>query len=83
MKYTMYMKVHKKADYPLRKAIRETIEERGVNQSELCRRAGVNPSALYRYLRGQRDMLGRKVDAVRIMLGLILVDPLGDEDEEL
>ena len=68
-------------DYPLRRAIRETLEARGISKLELCRRAKMNPSALYRYLSGKRDLLAKAADRLRIELGLDLSDPVDNEEE--
>ena len=67
-------------DYMLRQGIIETLKARGMSQSEAARRAGISRTRLGDYVRGRRDMHGAAVDAVRRVLGLVIVDPLADDD---
>ena len=79
LSYTNGVKPEK--DYNLRRAIRNTIQIRGMNQAELCRRAGICKSQLSRYLACKHDMLGGSVDRLRSALGLLIVDSVPDEEE--
>jgi len=67
------------SDYRLRRAIQETLKARGMSQREAARRAGISHSRLNQFINGRRDMLGRHVDSVRWVLGLIIVDPLDSD----
>jgi len=69
-------------DYPLRRAILDAIEDRGIGAAELSRRAGIHRQQLWRYKRGMCDLLAENADRLRVVLGLIIVDPLGEETED-
>lgn len=68
-------------DYPFRTAIIETIRRRGISKRLLCRRARITESQLYRFLLHDKDLLGRNLDNLRRALGLIITDPVPDDDE--
>ena len=69
-------------DYRLRRAIQETLKARGMSQREVARRAHISHSRLNQFINGRRDMLGRHVDAVRWVLGLIIVNPLENTEDD-
>lgn len=76
-----YSMIAGESDYRMRRAIQETLKARGMSQREAARRAGISHSRLNQFLAGKRDMLGRHVDAVRFVLGLVIYDPLTCEDD--
>jgi len=68
-------------NYPLRRAIIETIRLRGISQAALRRQTGIGQVRLWRYLTGKRDMLAGAFERLRVALGLIIVDPISEPEE--
>jgi transcriptional regulator with XRE-family HTH domain len=56
----------------IRSAIATAMTDQAVSQSELARRAEVNPSRICDYLAGRRDLTGATLDRLCAALGLLL-----------
>jgi transcriptional regulator with XRE-family HTH domain len=67
----------------LRAVVQEALWDRGIQQRELGRRAGLSESAISRFIRGERFMSPEAIDKVLDVLGLeIVIRPRRDREEE-
>jgi transcriptional regulator with XRE-family HTH domain len=66
----------------LRVTIQETMWERGVQQAELARRAGMSEAAVSRFVRGSRGLSFEAIDRVLGVLGLeVVIRPRRDRKD--
>ncbi|MEM7624789.1 MAG: helix-turn-helix transcriptional regulator [Planctomycetota bacterium] len=56
----------------LRTAVRLAMKHRGVKEGRIAREAGVDPAVLWRFIRGETELLGGNLDKLAASLGLRL-----------
>lgn len=61
-----------------RQALRETVGERGLSQSQVARRAGISKSQLSRVLNGKSNLTANTFEKLASVLGLTTIDLVVD-----